>query len=725
MARTKFYLLLIALAAIGLYALTQWSLLPLPSSVQTVGELSRPKLLDRNGTPLLVTYQNKLNLTDAVSLHDLPLFLKQAFIFSEDKRFYSHNGIDWSARLAALWQNLVSLRQKRGASTISEQVVRILHPRPRTVWSRWLEGWEAKILEGRFSKGEILEFYLNQVPYSGNRRGVQQASNYFFGRDLSTLSKKEMLALVTMVRAPNRLDPTKNPSEIEAAIGSLSDRLAKAGELSLEDSAAVKAEGLSVTASKLPLSADHFVRFALTNLHSSSSNVLTTLDGSLQSRVEELLSSRLKDLQRRRVNSGAVLVADHTNGEILAWVNAKSSASELRESQIDAVLTPRQPGSTLKPFLYALALSKGWTAATMIDDSPITHKVGRGLHLYRNYSRVNYGPVRLREALGNSLNIPAIRTAMFTGKSEFLDFLHKFGFQSLRKHPDFYGEGLALGNGEVSLLELVQAYAALAEKGMWRPFSFQFDQPSAPAKVLSPEISSIISDILTDPDARALEFGEGELLRLPVETAIKTGTSTDYTDAWSIGYDSRYTVGVWLGNLDRKPMSEVSGASGAALILRAVFAELNRAGETKSIFRSPNLSQTQICAKTGKIATKQCPVVHEWFIQGTEPVEVCALHSAELNSQNKIGTERAPHIVLPTPGLEIALDPRIPDRFERLALKLDTEDQGVSWIMDGKVLTDLEDQHLWQPTRGEHTLFAKINRGDQVLTTEVVKFRVR
>ena len=577
----------VSIVLVFLTLLTLHHLRPAAGTMQTaLADSQHVQVRDRFGIPLAVRGTSVWNTHDHIALHDIPPLLLQAFVLAEDKRFYQHAGVDWLARIKALYQNLRAFRSIRGASTLTEQVVRILHPRPRTLWSRWLEGWEAGRLEAATSKAGILEFYVNQVPYAANQRGIVQAARYYFDRDLDTLTIKEQLALVVLVRAPSRLDLYANPQRIVPAINRLADRLLEQRRISAEHLSAIKSESFQLERPRTPIPAWHFVNQAVQQApHTSASGTIrmtrmirTTLDAGLQRVVQGLLDQRLQLLKNQNVQNGAVLVVEHATGEVLAWVVAGNRNLDLPAGFLDTVLTPRQPGSALKPFLYALALEEGWSAATIIPDTPLTESVGLGLHQYQNYSRLFYGPVTLREALGNSLNIPALRTIQFVGSAHYLFRLHALRLTTLNQHPDFYGDGLALGNGEVSLFALVQAYAALANQGAFLPITLLMDDPAPREKVrvFSPEVSSLIGNILSDPDAKRLEFGAGGILDFPVQTAVKTGTSSDYRDAWAVGFNYRYTVGVWMGNLSQQPTKNVSGARGPALVLRSVFAELNK-----------------------------------------------------------------------------------------------------------------------------------------------------
>ena len=715
--------------------------LPLPDRLPPQGlEGQRLRYLDRHGQPLSATFDNPLNLHDQLPLHLVPPLLQRAIIASEDQRFYQHRGVDWLARAHALAQNLLALRQVRGASTISEQVVRILHPRPRTLWSRWLEGLEAAELERRFGKNDILEFYLNQVPYDRRRRGLLQAAQLYFDRAPATLAPAEMLALAVLVRAPGRLSRPEAAEELGRAVRHLAKRLA----LCREEGEPLCRE-LVITlpppaALKLPVAADHFLRHlrhsrAPARDDGQAGLVRTTLDSTLQDMAGRHLAQQLDNLAKHQVANGAALIVDHRSDEILAWVSVARRDVAASGAWIDGVSSPRQPGSTLKPFLYALALERGWTAATMIDDSPLFGQVGAGSHPFHNYSRRHYGPLPLRQALGNSLNLPAIRAVRFTGVDSLLERLRAAGMESLSRGPDHYGEGLALGNGEVTLLELVRGYAALARGGIFRPLRLALDQkPShAPVQVCSPEAASLIADILADPQARQLEFGQGGILRFPAETAVKTGTSNDHRDAWALGFSARHTVGVWMGNLDGRSTIALTGASGPALVLRALFAELNRDGQTRPLWRSPRLRRQVVCLVSGAKANNACPSAQEFFLPATAPPAPCPLHHATGGPARAAGPQApALQLVQPTPNLQLAMDPHIPDDLEAYALRLarsETWHKGeVQWLVDGTVVGITpadQDRFLWPLRRGVHLAQARLRQGEEVVESPTVAFTVK
>jgi len=657
-------------------------------------------LSDRFGQPLAVTYQAAWNTTDSVLLHDMPALLRTAFVLSEDKRFFEHGGIDWRARFSALAQNIRAGGTVRGASTLTEQVVRLLYPRPRTLWSKWVEGFDALRLEHKTDKARILEFYLNQVPYAAQRRGVVQAARYYFNRDLETLTPKEMLALAVLVRAPSGYDLYKDPQKIDAAIGRLADRLQQAGALSAADRAAIAAQDFTLQKPALPVDAAHFISFLR---RQGETGMQTTLDAALQAQVQRILDDRVAALKPKKLHNAAALVADHQTGEILAWVVAGAGSDQTPAGKIDAVTAPRQPGSALKPFLYAAALDKSWTAATLIEDAPFAEAIGTGLHRFHNYSRVFYGYITLREALGNSLNIPALKAIRYVGVTDYLQKLHQLGFESLARGADIYDDGLALGNGEVTLLELVTAYAALANGGVYRPLHYMLDggAPAVRRRVYSDAAARLIGNILSDPHARALEFGHNSVLNMPQQTAAKTGTSTDYRDAWAVGYNDKYVVGIWMGNLDHKPTDGVTGGTGPALALRSIFAELNKNRAARPLRLSPALVRQDICVPDPRDLSR-CYQRSEWFMQGHLPAQEVAT----------VVQPKGYEIVKPTDGLQMAIDPRIPMDRQKLAFTLAglKAGQQAEWILNGESLgaPAASPEFLWPLAKGRHTLAVQI-----------------
>ncbi|MBF0572487.1 MAG: transglycosylase domain-containing protein [Desulfamplus sp.] len=767
--------ILLSTTVISLFLFTYKSIEPIPSLISilnkeydeyTFGKSTKSKplfIVDRNGHALNTTYSTKWNQQDNLNIYEIPELIKAIFILSEDRNFYKHNGVDWVARIGALFQNIKVRKVVRGASTITEQVVRMIHPRKRTLWSRWIEGFEAYQLEKLSSKKDILEFYLNQIPFSSNRRGIAQAARLYFDRTLSTLSIKEILALAILVRAPSAYNLYNYPLKIEQSLDRLAQRAINQGLIAQSQWEQVRNIPFEIKSSNLNVQAPHFIRHVYETLNKLNSfepyTIRTTLDGALQNKVENILFTALKNQQSHKVHDAALLITKHFTGEIVAWVSVsipthttRYSVAETRgrdissDKFIDAVKALRQPGSALKPFLYALALEKGWSAATIINDAPLDDAVGLGVHTYHNYSNIHYGPVTLRDALGNSLNIPAIKTIRFTGVEDYLKMLKKVGIKTLNHHPDFYGDGLALGNGEVSLYDMVQAYSVLANAGKFVPLicfynsnsnnngtygyekkdsdNFQYlnniylnsEQP------FSEEVASIIGNILSDNGARALEFGDNDLLSFPVQTAVKTGTSSDYRDSWAMGYNRYYTAGVWMGNLDGSPTLELSGSRGSAFVLRSIFAELNQV--TFPLYMSPKLVQADVWVFRKKSGEDNKYIKKtEWFTSENQ---------AQRFNQSKITNQRQNfkkfEFVNPVNGLEIAMDPRIPDELEYTDFKVTglLSDYKVKWTINSKEFLNKNDTLQWKIERGRYKVSAQlIDKRENTIAADSVEFLVK
>ncbi|CAL7962365.1 Penicillin-binding protein 1C [Alphaproteobacteria bacterium] len=700
---------------------------------------SLPQILDVHGDPLTFTYQNSWNIHERVCLRDIPELLQAAFVFAEDKRFHYHYGVDFLARIHAIWLHVAHKGTHRGASTITEQIVKMLHPRPRTVWSKWLEGIEAIALEFKFGKPEILEFYLNQVSYVSNRRGIKSAARYYFNRDLSTLSLKEMLALVVLVRAPSAFDLYKNEHLLFNKIEKLAAGLYAINVISNLDYANIKKTSLFLEKPILSVDSRHFVKYVRgcsVSANVFSDKVQTTLDSGLQKKVNDILDVSLESLRAHKVNNAAALIVDHTTNRILSWVSTgidcEKSNFQQDACQIDMVMSRRQAGSVLKPFLYATALDLGLTPATIIEDSPHIAPVGQGMHHFHNCSRIFYGNVTLRQALGNSLNIPALRVINIIGIDRYFDVLKMLGFDGLDMPTSFYSEGLALGNGEVSLYEVVKAYTVLANGGVLKPLQIDSNQQiyGTKTKIFSTEATSIIGNILSDPWARNFEFGSHGLFHFPIQTAVKTGTSNDYRDAWAVGFNYKYVVGIWMGNANRKSMERVGGASGPAFALRSIFKELNAQEDTHALFLSDKLIQYDVCTARNPVSGVSTNVPGCIAAQ-TEYFITSNILGANQNNQG-IEEKRIKfniNIVYPADGVSFALDPRIPREKQAFEFVLSgiSPDNEVEWFLnDQKIAKVRSEKYLWHMERGKYTVHAVVWDKDQkIFVTPYNKFTVK
>lgn len=708
--------LALMLAAALLLALATWrARMPLPATLPPMATAAVPQVVAIDGSALSRSYRGRLNHTATLPLWQIPDLLRRAFVTSEDQRFWYHGGSDWRARLNALWSNLRAGHVIRGASTIGEQAARIVQPRPRTYWSHWTAGVDASRLLRRFGHTAVLEFYLNQVPYGARRRGIVAAARYYFGRGPAALDPAEQVALAVLVRSPRRYDPRHHPQTLRRAVNQLAARMLAAHAIDPIQAAAIRRAPIVPGHMPLPVEAGPFVVYARRQarrkgLHGAV--LRTTLDPDLQNFVQDALRRRLAALTARGARNAAALVVDNASGAVRAWAVAPAGAA----FDIDPVLAPRQPGSTLKPFIYGLAMQRlGWQPDHILIDAPLAETVRSGVHRYRNYSGRYYGRVSLRYALANSLNIPAVKTAQAVGVPAILAQLHRLGFSSLARGADDYGPAIVLGDGAVPLLQLVQGYTALARHGRFVPLHVLAGQPPAPAvAVLPPPVASVLASMLSDADARSAEFGTDSVLDLPYRTAIKTGTSSDYRDAWSVGFDDRYTVGVWIGRLQGGSTRRLTGASGPAPVLRQIFARLRNDAPYPGLWQSPHLKRVATCEWIGPAP---CVQRMDWRLPHTQA-------SATPHTTRHFAIAR------PLPGETLALDPRLPRARQRLVLSLDAvgvELHKVLWRIDGKVVAQTRGgDAMWTLVPGRHHLVASIwpRHAHTPVTTAAVNFEV-
>lgn len=662
-------------------------------------------LLDRHGVPLQRVRQDmSIRRGEWITLQQVSPALRLALIVSEDKRFYAHSGVDWQAVSAAAWGNLWHTRT-RGASTVTMQLAGLLdedwryRSGGRSMVQKLGQAATALRLEQSWRKDQILEAYLNLLPFRGELVGVDALSQGLFAKHPNGLNWREAAIAAVLVRQPN----AQSGVVAQRACALLRDMQVEQECVGLEGftlSTFLQARrGLSVDTSLREGEAPHLANrvFAAsrgaTGL-AAGQRVRSTLDADLQRFATVTLQRQLRELATRHVEDGAVLVLDNASGEVLAWVGSSGALSVARH--VDGVTALRQAGSTLKPFLYALAIEeRRLTAASLLDDSPIDLQTGGGLYVPQNYDNGFKGLISLRTALASSLNVPAVRTLVMVTPRSLHRQLVALGLP-LRESGDYYGYSLALGSADVSLLSLANAYRTLANGGRYSEPRWLW-QPAKPAdasvrlsanrQVISAQASYIIGDILSDRHARTRTFGLDSPLGTRFWTAVKTGTSKDMRDNWCIGWSSRYTVGVWVGNASGEPMWDVSGVSGAAPIWHAVMTYLH--ADRRSLAPSPPAGlQQQAVHFAGEIE----PARQEWFLGGTAVQNVVPVVTEHVDPWR---------ITEPQDGSLLALDPDIPPQHQRVWLQSPAR-QAV-WYLDGKRLGRGR-RLAWLPQPGRHRL---------------------
>ncbi|MEN9396939.1 MAG: hypothetical protein RLZ81_1469 [Pseudomonadota bacterium] len=663
-------------------------------------------ILDRHGEEL---HRLRTNSTvrrgQWIALADISPALRTALVLSEDKRFYEHSGVDWQAVSAAAWANLWN-RKTRGASTITMQLAGLLDEDlkrgsgGRSVVQKLGQTVSAQMLERHWRKDQILEAYLNLVPFKGELVGIDALSRTLFGKAAHGLDQREAAVAAALVRAPNA-SAAQVAQRACSVLKSLQTGGADCAALDLFTTAALQRRGYAPSEGIAPHVAQQLTRTAKT------AAIRTTLRAPLQRFAVQTLQQHLRELAGRHVEDGALVVLDNASGEVLAWVGSSGDLGSAAE--VDGVTALRQPGSTLKPFLYAQAIAqRRITAASLIDDSAAQIQTTGGLYIPQNYDHQFRGWVSARTALGASLNVPAVRTLVMVSPDAFHKQLVQLGLP-LKETGDYYGYSLALGSAEVALLHLANAYRALANGGRTSPPTLAPASKPVWRTVLDPRAAFIVGDILSDPLARARTFGTDSVLATRFWTAVKTGTSKDMRDNWAVGWSQRYTVGVWVGNASGAPMWDVSGTTGAAPIWAAVMQFLHAHQPSRAPKPPPGVVQAAVQFAAAEAARA------EWFLQGTQQSSF-AMHSGAKSSNN---SRAGGHITAPTQGTIIALDPDIPPSRQRV--RFEAEGNGLRWRLNGKPFAKGASAQ-WLPWPGRHVVHITDAKG-QVL--DEVRLEVR
>lgn len=630
---------------------------PFPQELLAPERFASTRLVDRAGRPLREVLNAQRGRARWLRLLPAPAvaspraartpqepaispWLVKATIHAEDKRFYEHAGLDvWAiARSARL--NLTRGRVVAGGSTLTQQTVKLVTGRTgRALGDKLRELVLAVRLERALSKAQILEQYLNRVPYGNQLFGAEAAAQMYLDKPAAHLTLAEAAFLAVIPRATSAYDPYQHRGRVVRAQQALLGTMLQRGAISQAEHERAIHQPITLAPRRGRVLAPHFTDEVRRRLPpGTTGEVFTTLDMTLQGAVHGIVGQALERLrvQDRHATQAAVVVLDTTTAEVLAWVGSRDYWDAQAQGANDGVVALRQPGSTLKPFLYGLYMERVGEPSDVLPDLPVQFSTPQGAYIPKNYDDHFHGPLTIRDALGSSLNVPVVRALERVGVEAGLERLRALGMSSLDRDAAHYGLGLALGNGEVRLLELATAYATLGRGGAALPPKLLRDAPApTPRAVMDPRVSYILMDMLTDDAARARGFGRHSDLELPFRVAIKTGTSADARDNWTVATTPEYTVAVWVGNFSGEPMHRTSGLTGAAPIARHVLQHLYPSAASPADVSWPaqpeGLETITICPLSGHVAGPDCPHRRRELARrlpdGQEaPREVCQVH---------------------------------------------------------------------------------------------------
>ncbi len=734
----------------GLLPLLGWLALrtvPLPPAL-FARPVSETEFLDRNDRPLRIVRPEDSPFGHPLAYADIPRPLIEATLAAEDRRFWNHHGVDWRATLRAMWQLALNRRVISGGSTITQQLIKLAEPRPRTLRTKLVEAVQAMRLEQVWDKQRILTEYFNRLDYGNFNRGAAASARFYFTKPLPDLSPAECALLAAMPQAPSRLNPYAHPERARKRQQWILSRMKDAGWLTEPELRRALDEPVNLAKPRRVFEAPHFIDRLLASRESEVSHsethdlpaasLRTTLDLELNHLAERTLHGQLLNLQAQHVSNGAIVILDNRTGDVLALVGSEDYLGTAA-GQVNGAWAPRSPGSTFKPFTYLLALEHGATPATVVADVPTEFATATGLFAPVNYNRHCYGPVRYRLALANSLNISAVKVLATVGGPEPLQhLLRQFGLSTLNRPAEQYGLGLTIGNAEARLLELANAYACLARLGEYRPYRLlatprRDPLPRGAVRFADASAAYLIADILSDNDARTLAFGAESALRFDFPVACKTGTSSDFRDNWAFGFTPEFTVGVWIGNADSSPMQNVSGVTGAAPILHELFEHLHQrygttwysppsdvvecwidpitgkqlrdsatpwpagaikekfAGQNLPIYESPGDYETR---STAAPAVRLGSEYRDWFATGDNWLGDRAVLSETADSLR---------ILFPPPGTMLYLDADLPKQGRRMYLRVAGPDH-LEWQSDSLSLAREGSREIALLAEGHHQI---------------------
>ncbi|MDZ8188613.1 MAG: penicillin-binding protein 1C [Nostoc sp. ChiSLP02] len=703
---------------------------------------------DRNNLPLGTLLTRDQEHTSVVGLNQVSPQFIQAILAAEDASFYQHGALDMKAVVRAMKEAIHAKRIVSGASTITMQLARMLEPVPRTLSGKMQEIWLSWRLVAGMNKDEILSAYINRLPMGGNIYGVEAAARTYFSMPASDLNLAQASLLAAIPNNPTYFNPYEHWERLKQRQKYVLNRMVLEGYVSEAIAQRTSTEKVVFQSrQKGIIAAPHFL-FWLANqipptplekgglvpskkdsippflrrVRGDQSVIRTTINRPLQQFVEAQVQQVISSLAANNVHDAAALVIDNHTGEVLAYVGSPDYFNEAQLGRNDGVQALRQPGSTLKPFVYELALEKNLIRPnTILADVPARYAIpGAKLYSPTDYTESFLGPVRVRIALANSLNVPAVRVLEKVGVETFLERLHQLGFEHLNQTPEHYGLGLTLGSGEVSLWELARAYLTIARQGDAIPLVTTFSNSLLPiphSPLPNQKIWQLIINMLSDNHARATAFGVDSVLNLRFPAAVKTGTSSNFRDTWTVGFTTDYTVATWVGNFNGEPMRQVSGVTGAAPLWNRIMLHLHEHQEPAAFPSPEGLIQLPICAISGLKPTPDCnSVVQEYFYpEDKNNYEAENKFDLPPEYDEWLAKQQRSHLI--SDNLRI-LSPHHGDVFllypgeagqQKLEFKLaGNKSAPVEWWLNGEKLDTNSDNYLfWNLRPGKWTLEAK------------------
>ncbi len=653
----NFYSKLLIFLGIGILLFFFFSLITFAwfaKDLPSPGKLSQSEkstvFYDKNNKILFELYKDKNRVP--VKLDEVSKYLIQATIAIEDKKFYQHKGISQTGLIRAFIYSFIFRKQLQGGSTITQQLIKnVLLDSKRTPSRKIKEIILAFEVERRYTKDQILEMYLNEAPYGGTFWGVGSAARGYFGKEPKNLSLIESAFLAGLPQSPSIYSPFIGKKDTwKRRTQDVLRRMREDGYIDSkqEKKALEEMNKLSFSQPKLSINAPHFVFYVKDliekefggNILSQGLKIKTTLDLELQNKLEKIVKDEINKIKNLNVTNGALVVIENKTGNIVAMVGSYDY-NDKKYGNFNAALGLRQPGSTLKPITYALAFEKGYTPASVLMDVKTTFpQQGGADYIPQNYDGKFRGPMQIRFALGNSENIPAVKMLAIVGVKNFLQKAYQMGittFEPNEKNLSRFGLSITLGGGETTLLDLTKAMSTFARGGVVKDINALIEikdfnnkliyqsKKTSENKIFSPEVSFLISHILSDNNARTEVFGPNSYLRIPGKTvAVKTGTSDDKRDNWAVGYTKDITVGVWVGNNDNSKMNPriASGVTGASPIFYRAMIELLKKYQDGIIEKTNKIKALEIDAYLGGLPKEGYPKRSEYFIEGTEPKSI-------------------------------------------------------------------------------------------------------